>query len=633
MRPFTDKQVELVRNFASQAVIAIENVRLLNETRDALERQTATAEILRVISSSPTDTQPVFDAIVDSGRKLFTGATISVALPDGDQVRAVAVAAADAALAQAWRSRFPFPLTHAYMHSRAILDAKMVDFPDVETAPPELAPGASNFLASGYRAVTIMPMRRGNSAIGAISVVRRVPGPLADKQLALLTTFADQAVIAIENTRLLKELRQRTSDLTESLEQQTATSGVLSVISSSPTNVQPVLDAIVKTAATLCASHDAVILLRDGEDLRIAAHHGPMALDFERVPIGPDWVAGSTVLGRVPVHVHDLAAEGADFPLGRQFARRLNQRTVLGLPLLREGQAIGCLFLRRTEVLPFTEKQIALLQTFADQAVIAIENTRLFEEVQARTAELTESLEYQTATSEVLDVISRSPSELQPVLDTIVRDRGAALLGGVRPSLSAVEGKFHLRCSHTMARSRATSSTSRATRLPSDRGSVAGRVAARAQHHSHADVLADPEYDRLRAAASRQACGPSLAVPLLREGELIGVIILARDRCRAVHRQADRAASKTFADQAVIAIENTRLFEEVQARTAELTESLEYQTATSEVLGVISPLAQRAAARARHHRRDRGTALQCRLQPDHSRVKDGTWYAASLLRP
>jgi len=288
---------------------------------------------------------------------------------------------------------------------------------------------------AGARTLLDVPLVKDDEVVGVISIYRQEVRAFSGKQVELVKSFAAQAVIAIENTRLLNELRQRTADLTESLEQQTATSEVLSAISNSPTNVQPVLDAIVKTATTLCASYDAVVLLKDGEDLRIAAHHGPMKLDFERVPIGPDWVAGSTVLRKAPVHVHDLAAEGEDFALGRQFARRLNQRTVLGLPLLREGQAIGCLFLRRTQVLPFTEKQIALLQTFADQAVIAIENTRLFEEVQSRTKELSESLEYQTATSDVLGVISRSKFDLQPIIDTIVdtavrlcqADRGALM--------------------------------------------------------------------------------------------------------------------------------------------------------------------------------------------------------------
>jgi GAF domain-containing protein len=253
--------------------------------------------------------------------------------------------------------------------------------------------------------------------------------------------FAAQAVIAIENVRLLNELRQRTNDLSESLEQQTATSEMLDVISNSLTDVQPVLDTIVRTAVTICDSHDAVILLKDGQQLRIAAHHGPMKIDFGGALIARDWVSGRGVLDGVPVHVHDLTAEGTEFPLGRDIALRLNQRTVLGLPLLREGQAIGCLFLRRPEVRPFTEKQIGLLQTFADQAVIAIENTRLFEAEQQRTHELSESLQQQTATSDVLRVISSSPSDIEPVLETI-GERAEKLCNAEISVVSIVDGEL-----------------------------------------------------------------------------------------------------------------------------------------------------------------------------------------------
>jgi signal transduction histidine kinase len=218
--PFTDKQIELLTTFADQAVIAIENVRLFDEVQartrelsESLEQQTATSEILSVISNSLSDTQPVFDAIVESGLKLFPDAAVIVALADGDKVDAAAIAAPDLAGVEAIRRRVPIPLTREYMTSTAILDRRIVDVPDLENPPPELAAGARNFLASGNRAITIMPMMRGDAAIGALSVTRRAPGPLTDKQWAVLKTFADQAVIAIENTRLLNELRARTAEL------------------------------------------------------------------------------------------------------------------------------------------------------------------------------------------------------------------------------------------------------------------------------------------------------------------------------------------------------------------------------------------------------------------------------------
>ena len=269
-RAFTDKQIELAETFANQAVIAIENVRLFNETKEALERQTATAEILGAISGSPTDTQPVFDAIVQSGLKLFPNAATTIVLPDGDQMRAVAIADKDLNREKAWRRRFPSVLDRTQMHGTAILDCRVIDFSDVkEQVTGPMAPGARNFLASGYRAITIMPMIRGKTAIGAISVVRVAPGPLSEKQRELLRTFAAQAVIAIENTRLLNELR-------ESLQQQTATSEVLGVISSSPGELQPVFATMLAKAIDLCEASFGAMWLVDGDGYRTAALHGDL---------------------------------------------------------------------------------------------------------------------------------------------------------------------------------------------------------------------------------------------------------------------------------------------------------------------------------------------------------------------
>src|SRR3974390_529801 len=244
IRPFTDKQIELVKNFAAQAVITIEKGRLLNDLRESLQQQTATSEILEVISNSPTDSQPAFDAIVRSGLKLFPDAAIMVALPDGNLMTGPAIVAADPADVEVLRARFPIPLSREFISSTAILDRREIDLPDARDAPTALSAGARNFLASGYRAMTIMPMMRGESAIGTLNVMRRRPGPLSDKQRGLLRTFASQAVIAIENTRLFNELR-------ESLQQQTATADVLKVISSSPGDLEPVFDTMLANATGL----------------------------------------------------------------------------------------------------------------------------------------------------------------------------------------------------------------------------------------------------------------------------------------------------------------------------------------------------------------------------------------------
>src|SRR5262249_8383654 len=253
-----------------QAVSGVENVRLFDEVQarsrelsESLEQQTATAEILRFISISLSDAEPVFDAIVVGAPKLFPSAAIMVALPDGDMLKAVAVGASDPGDAEAIRLRFPIPLTHDYMTSTAVLDRRIVDVPDAESAPAELITGARNFLASGNRAITIMPMMRGDTAIGALSVTRRRPGMLSDKQLAVLKTFANQAVIAIENTRLLNELRERTDELSESLGQQTATSEVLGVISSSPGELEPVFQAMLANATRICEAQFGILYRYD----------------------------------------------------------------------------------------------------------------------------------------------------------------------------------------------------------------------------------------------------------------------------------------------------------------------------------------------------------------------------------
>jgi GAF domain-containing protein len=349
VRPFTDTQIALLISFASQAVIAIENARLLNELRqrtddlsEALEQQTATAGILSVISNSLNDTQPVFDAIVESGLKLFPGATVVILLADGNKVDAAAIAAPDCAGIEALRRRLPIPLTREYMTSTAILDRKIVDVADVASPPPELAVGARNFLASGYRANTTMPMMRGDVAIGALTVARRVPGPLTDKQRAVLKTFADQAVIAIENTRLLNELR-------ESLEQQTATSDVLRVISSSPGALQPVFEAMLENATRICgASFGHMFGHADGVFQTIATHNAPAGFEefLRRGPIDPVPGTALAQILRNPRTVHILDARELDtyakrHPLSVAAVEQGGVRTLLVVPMLKDDILIG----------------------------------------------------------------------------------------------------------------------------------------------------------------------------------------------------------------------------------------------------------------------------------------------------
>jgi GAF domain-containing protein len=593
VRPFSEKQIELVTTFADQAVIAIENVRLFNETIEALERQTATAEILKVISSSPTDTQPVFESIVRSGIKLFGNAAISVALPKNDHVALAAIAASDPARAASWRKRFPFPLTHEYMHAIAILDRRIVDVSDVRNAPPDVAPGAKRFLATGNRAITSMPMMRGDEAIGALSVVRAAPGPLSEKQLELLKTFANQAVIAIENTRLLNELRQRTDDLSESLEQQTATSEVLSVISSSPGDLEPVFQAMLENAVRICDASFGMLFRIEQGLVRAVAMVGVPPQFAEFWHSGPRRPGPRTALGRVVekkeiVHIADVKTEQTYIDGEPVFVAAVDLggfRTLLNVPMLKENELLGTIAIYRQEVRPFTDKQVELLSSFAAQAVIAVENTRLLNELRHRTDDLTESLEQQTATSEVLSVISSSVADAQPVFEIIARSV-ARLCNSRFCHVFRFDGELIHFAANYGYEGEAIEALRGAYPIPPGRKSAAARAILTGNVEQIPDIEVDPEYghhDTAKIVNFRSI----VAVPMLKTGRPVGAIAIARPQVGLFpERQIELV--RTFADQAVIAIENARLLRELRESTDDLTESLEQQTATSEVLQVIS---------------------------------------------
>jgi signal transduction histidine kinase len=552
----TDKQLALLQTFADQAVIAIENVRLFNETKESLERQTATSDILRVISSSTTDVQPVFDAIVQGGLKLFPDALVSVALPEHGKVRVAAVASHDPSEIEHWRARFPFPLTREYMHGVSMLDRRMVDVPDAAAnTDPVLAVGTKNFLASGFGAQTTMPMLRGDAAIGAISVVRRQAGPLTDKQIDLLRTFADQAVIAIENVRLFNETK-------ESLEQQTATSEILRVISDSPGDVKPILEAVAQRATRLCDTTATAIYVLEGNEMRRAAFNGPAELQGrETVPYSRGTLIGRAIVEGKTIHVEDIEQAQAEYPLSWEFAQQYGRRqAMLAVPLMREGRSFGTMFLRRREVRAFSDRQVALAQTFADQAAIGIENVRLFNETK-------EALEQQKASAEVLGAISSSIADTSPVFERILQS-SMRLFGSKVAGITILgeDGRLQLRGYQGPGHEEFTKAL---FPMPLDGNSGNSRAIKDGTifHVPDSEAQDVPEGARQGHRATRSRA--SLFAPMLWQGRGIGTIFISREM-PGPFSDKEISLLKTFADQAVIAIQNARLFREIQEKSAQL---------------------------------------------------------------